>query len=77
MSIAIVADPCAQFQTQQVAVKANGRGHVIGDEREMIDSLQAHGIQPVLLGLATINLLYPTVTASAKQGLSLFSLTGR
>jgi hypothetical protein len=40
---AVVADPRHQPQTQQVPVKADRLGHVVGDEGEVVEALEQHG----------------------------------
>jgi hypothetical protein len=38
-----VADPGLELQAQEVAVEADRLGHVVGNEREVIDALDQHG----------------------------------
>ena len=42
MSVAIVSDARRQRQVQQVTIKADCFGHIIGDKGEMIDSEKRH-----------------------------------
>jgi hypothetical protein len=41
--VAVVADPGLELQAQEVAVEADRLGHVVGNEREVIDALDQHG----------------------------------